>query len=100
MALRKRLNASLAESGDTTKVSFLPFVCKALVPVSPEVPPLNANFDEGAQELVVSGAYNFGIAAATTRGSPSRWSRTWTGSPSVELAEEISRPGGGPATRR
>jgi pyruvate dehydrogenase E2 component (dihydrolipoamide acetyltransferase) len=68
VALRKRLNASLVESGDTLKVSFLPFVCKALVPVFRKYPSLNANFDDAAQELVQRGSYNFGIAAATDEG--------------------------------
>jgi pyruvate dehydrogenase E2 component (dihydrolipoyllysine-residue acetyltransferase) len=68
VALRKRLNASLAASGDTLKVSFLPFVCKALVPVFRKYPSLNANFDDAAQELVQRGAFNFGIAAATEEG--------------------------------
>src|SRR5262249_60392421 len=68
VVLRKRLNASLAESGDTLKVSFLPFICKALVPVLRKYPMLNANFDDAAQELVQRGAYHFGIAAATDEG--------------------------------
>jgi pyruvate dehydrogenase E2 component (dihydrolipoyllysine-residue acetyltransferase) len=68
VALRKRLNASLAASGDTLKVSFLPFVCKALVPVFRKYPSLNANFDDAAQELVQRGSFNFGIAAATDEG--------------------------------
>jgi pyruvate dehydrogenase E2 component (dihydrolipoamide acetyltransferase) len=66
--LRKRLNASLAAAGEEGKLSFLPFFCKALVPVMREFPSLNANFDEASQELVVRGAYNFGIAAATEDG--------------------------------
>jgi len=68
VALRKRLNASLAASGDTLKVSFLPFVCKALVPVFRKYPSLNANFDDAAQELVQRGSFHFGIAAATDEG--------------------------------
>lgn len=66
--LRKRLNASLAAAGEDVKLSFLPFFCKALVPVMRQFPSLNANFDEASQELVVRGAYNFGIAAATEDG--------------------------------
>ncbi len=66
--LRKRLNESLAAAGDDTRLSFLPFFCKALVPVMQRFPSLNANFDHASQELVVRGAYNFGIAAATEDG--------------------------------
>jgi pyruvate dehydrogenase E2 component (dihydrolipoamide acetyltransferase) len=66
--LRKGLNATLAADGDKAKLSFLPFFCKALIPVMRRFPSLNANFDEANQELVLRGAYNFGIAAATEDG--------------------------------
>jgi pyruvate dehydrogenase E2 component (dihydrolipoamide acetyltransferase) len=66
--LRKGLNASLKASGEEMKLSFLPFFCKALLPVMRRFPALNANFDEANQELVLRGAYNFGIAAATEDG--------------------------------
>ncbi len=67
-AVRKRLNDALAESGDRQKISFLPFICKGLVAAFKKYPTLNANFDEATQELVVRGAYNIGIAAATDEG--------------------------------
>ncbi|MGZ6098405.1 MAG: dihydrolipoamide acetyltransferase family protein, partial [Myxococcaceae bacterium] len=60
VALRKRLNAGLAESGESLKISFLPFICKALIPVFRKYPSLNANFDDAAQELVQRGSFNFG----------------------------------------
>ncbi len=66
--LRKGLNATLKASGEELKLSFLPFFCKALLPVMRRYPTLNANFDEANQELVLRGAYNFGIAAATEDG--------------------------------
>jgi pyruvate dehydrogenase E2 component (dihydrolipoamide acetyltransferase) len=68
LRLRKALNASLAAAGEGLKLSFLPFFCKALLPVMRRFPSLNANFDEANQELVLRGAYNFGIAAATEDG--------------------------------
>jgi pyruvate dehydrogenase E2 component (dihydrolipoamide acetyltransferase) len=68
VAMRKRLNADLSAAGDALKLSFLPFVCKALVRVLRRYPMLNANFDDAAQELVQRGAFNFGIAAATDEG--------------------------------
>jgi pyruvate dehydrogenase E2 component (dihydrolipoamide acetyltransferase) len=68
VAMRKRLNADLTAAGDPLKLSFLPFVCKALVRVLRRYPMLNANFDDAAQELVQRGAFNFGIAAATDEG--------------------------------
>jgi pyruvate dehydrogenase E2 component (dihydrolipoyllysine-residue acetyltransferase) len=68
VSLRKRLNASLAEAGDTAKLSFLPFIAKACVAALRKFPHLNANMDEATQELIVRGEYNLGIAAATEEG--------------------------------
>jgi len=91
VALRKRLNASLSESGDTLKVSFLPFVCKALVPVFRKYPSLNANFDDAAQELVQRGSYHFGIAAATDEGLTVPVVKDVDRLTIRQLAEEIAR---------
>lgn len=91
VSLRKRLNASLAESGDGLKVSFLPFVCKALVAVFRRYPALNANFDDAAQELVQRGAFNFGIAAATDDGLTVPVVKDVDRLTVRQLAEEISR---------
>ncbi len=66
--LRARLNEKLAAAGETTKLSFLPFICKAVVAALRQFPMLNANFDEERGELVVRGEYNLGIAAATEEG--------------------------------
>ncbi|HZN94750.1 MAG TPA: dihydrolipoamide acetyltransferase family protein [Myxococcales bacterium] len=68
VGLRKRLNESLAASGDTAKLSFLPFLVKATIAALRKFPHLNANMDEATQELVVRGEYNLGIAAATDEG--------------------------------
>jgi len=91
VALRKRLNAALAESGDTLKVSFLPFVCKALIPVFRKYPALNANFDDAAQELVQRGSFNFGIAAATDEGLTVPVVKDVDRLTLRQLAEEIAR---------
>jgi pyruvate dehydrogenase E2 component (dihydrolipoamide acetyltransferase) len=68
VALRKRLNESLAASGDKTKLSFLPFIVKAVIAAMKKFPHLNAQMDEAAQELVVRGEFNIGIAVATPEG--------------------------------
>jgi len=68
VALRKRLNEQLAAAGDSTKLTFLPFICKALVAAMRKFPTLNSNFDEATQELIVRGNFNFGIAASTEEG--------------------------------
>ena len=99
VALRKRLNESLAASGDTLKVSFLPFICKALVPVFRRYPALNANFDDAAQELVQRGSYNFGIAAATDEGLTVPVVKDVDRLTVRQLAEEISRLAAGARDR-
>jgi len=66
--VRSRVNEALAAQGDSAKLSFLPFICKALVAALRKYPSLNANMDEATQELVVRGGYNFGIAASTEEG--------------------------------
>jgi pyruvate dehydrogenase E2 component (dihydrolipoamide acetyltransferase) len=68
VALRKRLNETLAASGEKGKLSFLPFIVKAVVAAMKKYPHLNANMDEAAQELVVRGEFNIGIAVATHEG--------------------------------
>jgi pyruvate dehydrogenase E2 component (dihydrolipoamide acetyltransferase) len=91
VTLRKRLNASLTASGDTLKVSFLPFVCKALIPVFRKYPSLNANFDDAAQELVQRGSFHFGIAAATDEGLTVPVVKDVDRLTVRQLAEEIAR---------
>ena len=68
VALRKRLNAQLAAQGQDVKLSYLPFIIKAVVAALKRFPDLNANFDEANQELVVRGEYNIGMAVSTDDG--------------------------------
>ena len=68
VGVRERLNQALKAQGDETKVSFLPFFCKALVGAFRQFPEVNSNMDEATQELIVRGEYNVGIAAATPNG--------------------------------
>ncbi|MCI0572530.1 MAG: 2-oxo acid dehydrogenase subunit E2 [Myxococcaceae bacterium] len=68
VALRKRINAQLAAQGETTKLTFLPFIVKATIAALRRFPHLNSNFDEAAQELVVRGQFNIGFAVATDDG--------------------------------
>ncbi len=66
IALRTRLNASLAK--ENVKLSFLPFFVKAVLAAFRKFPQVNANMDEAAQDLVVRGDFNIGIAAMTEQG--------------------------------
>jgi pyruvate dehydrogenase E2 component (dihydrolipoamide acetyltransferase) len=98
--LRKRLNKQLAQSGETAKISFLPFICKALVAAFRRYPNLNSNFDEAKQELVVRGQYNFGIAAATEDGLTVPVVKDVDRLPIRDLANEISRLGAAARDRK
>src|SRR4051812_14755241 len=66
-ALRGRLNEKLAACGDA-KLSYLPFIAKALVAAFRKYPDLNSNMDEAKQELVVKEDVNLGIGTATEQG--------------------------------
>jgi pyruvate dehydrogenase E2 component (dihydrolipoamide acetyltransferase) len=66
MKLRERLAARPELAG--VKVSPLLFVAKALLLAAAKHPMVNSSWDEAAQEIVVHGAVNLGIAAATPRG--------------------------------
>jgi pyruvate dehydrogenase E2 component (dihydrolipoamide acetyltransferase) len=98
--LRKRLNDALAAAGEDEKLSFLPFFCKALIPVMRRFPRLNANFDETSQELVLRGAYNFGIAAATEEGLTVPVVKDVDRLTLRQLGEEISRLGAAARARQ
>lgn len=64
--LRERVNKQLAAEGQ--KLTFLPFITKALIAALRKFPHLNAHMDEQAQELIVKHAYNIGIGVATDAG--------------------------------
>ncbi|MEX5720901.1 dihydrolipoamide acetyltransferase family protein, partial [Geodermatophilus maliterrae] len=64
--LRQRLAARPELAG--VKVSPLLFVAKALLLAVRRHPMVNSSWDEAAQEIVVHGQVNLGIAAATPRG--------------------------------
>jgi 2-oxoisovalerate dehydrogenase E2 component (dihydrolipoyl transacylase) len=66
MKLRERLAVRPELAG--VKVSPLLFVAKALLLAAGRHPMVNSSWDEAAQEIVVHGAVNLGIAAATPRG--------------------------------
>ncbi|MDP2270983.1 MAG: dihydrolipoamide acetyltransferase family protein [Archangium sp.] len=66
VALRTKLNDSLAK--ENVKLSFLPFFVKAAIAAFRKYPQVNANMDEAAQDLIVRGDFNIGIAAMTEQG--------------------------------
>ncbi len=62
--LRERLDARL----EGTKLTYLPFIIKALVAALRRYPHLNAVMDEEKQELVIRKAFHLGIGVATDAG--------------------------------
>lgn len=50
------------------KLTFLPFIIKAVVPALKEFPYLNASLDDAKEELVLKNYHNFGIATDTPNG--------------------------------
>lgn len=54
--------------GKGIKLTYLPYVVKALVSALREYPDLNSSIDDGAQEIVRKHYYNIGIAADTEKG--------------------------------
>jgi len=66
-AMRERINAGLARRGDA-KLSYLPFIAKALLKGFEKYPELNAIMDEEKQALIVKKEVNVGFGAATDQG--------------------------------
>ncbi|WP_029422673.1 dihydrolipoamide acetyltransferase family protein [Alicyclobacillus macrosporangiidus] len=66
VALRQELKPIAAERG--VKVTYLPFIVKAMVAALRQFPTLNATYDEERQELVIKHYYHIGIATDTERG--------------------------------
>lgn len=64
--MRERAKAHAAEQGVT--LSFLPYIVKAVVAALRRHPALNCLVDDAAQEMVLRGTYDIGIAAATESG--------------------------------
>lgn len=66
-SLRERVNAELSRRGEA-KLSYLPFLAKALLRGFARYPELNALMDEEKQALVVKKDVNLGFGAATEQG--------------------------------
>jgi len=64
--LRDETKGLAAERG--IKITYLPFIIKALVAATKRYPQLNASLDDERQELVLKRSYHIGIATDTERG--------------------------------
>lgn len=63
-----RAQAKAAAEKYGVKVTFLPFVMKALIATIREFPQFNASIDDEAQEIVTKNFFNLGFAADTPSG--------------------------------
>src|SRR5699024_10483594 len=66
VAHRKKFKPVAAEQN--IKLTYLPYVVKALVSASKKYPILNASVDDETDEIIYKHYYNIGIAADTDRG--------------------------------
>jgi len=64
--LRKQEKATAAKRG--VKLTFMPFIIRALIGALKEEPMFNATMDDEAQEILVKKYYNIGIAVDTQYG--------------------------------
>ena len=90
-ALRDRLKAPALEAG--VKLTFLPFIVKAVVAALKKRPILNSALDETTSELVYRKYYNIGIAASTDSGLMVPVVKDADHKSLLEIAAEIDRLG-------
>lgn len=65
-AHRKKFKEVAAERG--TKLTFLPYVVKALIAAAKKYPVINASLDDATNEIIMKNYYNVGIATDTDAG--------------------------------
>ena len=102
VGLRKRVNEQLVASGGT-KVSYLPFIMKALWIAFADHPEVNALYDNTTDEVVYKKYFNCGLATDTPQGLYVSVIRDIPGKSIRELGQEITdvvaRVRSGKATR-
>jgi len=90
-ALRARLKEPAQARG--VKLTFLPFIVKAVVASLKAHPILNSTLDESTNEIVYRSTYNIGIAAATDAGLMVPVLREADKRSLLDVAREIERLG-------
>jgi len=89
--LRSRFNANLSEGEN--KLTYLPFILKAVMASLRKYPDLNGHVDEANMEFVRRHDFHLGIAAATERGLIVPVIRHADQYSLIELAQELKRLG-------
>ncbi|MEZ4224896.1 MAG: dihydrolipoamide acetyltransferase family protein [Polyangiaceae bacterium] len=90
-ALRERTRSIAEREG--LKLTFLPFIVKAVVAALRVHPTLNCVVDEAAQEMVLKSHYDIGIAAATDAGLTVPVLRHVEQMSILDIARELDRLG-------
>ncbi len=90
-AVRERLRPQADKAG--AKLTFLPFIAKAVVAALKKHPTLNAAFDESTNEIVVRKGIHLGIASATEAGLIVPVVRNADRKSILDVAREIQRLG-------
>ena len=88
VAMRARLKPLAEKRG--VKLSYLPFILKAVVAALKAFPMINASLDEDAGEIVRKHYYNLGVAVATDNGLVVPVVRDADRKSVLELASEVS----------
>ena len=94
--LRQRLKPMAERHG--VKLSYLPFILKAVVAALAENPALNASLDEASNEIVLKRYYNIGMAVATEAGLIVPVIKDVDQRSIVDLAAEVQRLADGART--
>ncbi|HJO29480.1 MAG TPA: dihydrolipoamide acetyltransferase family protein [Acidobacteriota bacterium] len=89
VTLRREGKSQAAEQG--IKLTYLPFIIRALVLALKDHPYLNASLDEDSGEIVLKHYYNVGVATATDRGLMVPVVKDADSMDLFELASEITR---------
>ena len=76
---------------DGIKLTFLPFIVKAVVTALQDYPAMNASLDEDAQEIVFHDSYDIGVAVDTDAGLTVPVVRNAEEKRLAEIASEIER---------
>jgi 2-oxoisovalerate dehydrogenase E2 component (dihydrolipoyl transacylase) len=88
VALRERLKPEA--EGQGIRLTYLPFIFKAVVRALKKYPMLNTSLDEERQEIVYKRYYHLGLAVATERGLMVPVVRDVDRKSVLELAQEIA----------
>ena len=87
--LREKAKHAAEKRG--VKMTYLPFIIKALIPALKQYPYLNATLDDEKEEIVLKKYYNIGIATATDQGLVVPVLKDAEHKSITQLAEEIEK---------